>query len=396
MLVECSANTMLTFKREKDTARLSDIERLVSYICKQQKLPASFSECAIIFGTDPTKFQAKLSDLLSRVHKETLQDGEYKWLNGVTSSLAGSLLLYSLPVFQGKKLPTTGELLERASKDTYGLGFLELRTLQQVVKTKLAELGRNSFVTLQGEPMWRLAKNFILDNDILRSRKLEELLMYQPTFFLNHEGQFRLHVFLRPIVFVHCMANREMLAVAKKYSNVEGASFEGFIHSFLTQRVGRFEAETYDLKIVRESNQGFSFYPNQIIQKQDAPELFAKLTDPSKPSIEIDGVANHESGYSVILESKYCEHPTSSRRYYINGKGESWAVQPTLKEILQFLKDKPDEKALLKIPVENKVYGGYVTNQHGPYFALQDGIIKVSPLEIALEGEFHQLFSHLT
>lgn len=383
------------FSRGTATPTESDVETLTKYITQRHKLPAKFSDAAIIFGTEPSNFQSKLSDFLNRLHKERLQDGEYKWLNDVTSSLAGSLLVYSMPIFEGKKLPTTAELLEKASQTQYHLGFFELRTLQQLVKSKLEELGNKPFVFLKDEAMWRLAKNFILDDDVLRSRTLEELLVFQPTFFLNREGEFRLHVFLRPIVFVHGMANLELLDVAKKYSNVEGASFEGFINDFLTKNVGRFEAETFDLKIHKIDSQGFSFHPNLIIQSRDVPELFSKLPKP-KPSIEIDGVANHESGYSVILESKYCEHPKSSRRYYLYGKGDSWAIQPTLKAILEFLKARPDKKALFNIPTENKVYGAYVTNKHGPYFAIQDNILKVSPLEVALEGKFHSLFDNLS
>ncbi len=71
-------------------------------------------------------------------------------------------------------------------------------------------------------------------------------------------------------------------------------------------------------------------------------------------------------------------------------------VQRTLTAIQEYVRSNPTSKRILEIPGGNQVYCAFVTNQHGPYFSTEDGLLKISVIEVFLDGMVNQLVRRVT
>jgi len=378
----------LRFVRGNAQAREGDVKRLIQNCLRFSDLPKRMSFAAPSFGQDPKDFQTQLQGLLDRMHMEELTNLEYEWLNDLTKSFLGSSLVNNIPRLGKVNLPTTEELLEKISRQTYGLSFFDLHVLRQVLSTKIQN-NSNFIREILDEPSWRLARPFILTPDDLPKITLDQLIIKQPLFYLNRVGEFRIHTLSRPIAYVRTLAYEEMQALASKHTNLEGMSMETFIEKYLGHASATFNPAGPDF--VTHLRERFEVHTNIIIERQSARELFEQLEDPDKPQIEIDAVVNG-IGFSLIVESKHCSHGGTARRYYLNGINEE-SERGFLTKIVTFLRRNPDAKSLFGIPRNNRIGGAFVTNQHGRFFSLDDGLLKLSVWEIYLEGVFERLIT---
>ena len=380
------------FARGSGKATKFDVGRLVLYISKNIKLSGRLSKCALSFGIDPGLFDLRLETLLSRMHTERLKNSDYAWLNDLTDSLLGGILVFYLPNYRRANLPTTKELLDQCANEEYGLSYDDLRTIKYLVNLRIAK-GRNFIGRLEDAPTWKLFDKFILEPDRLVESTIDQLVARQPTLFLNHQGEFRLHYFARPLLVVRCLALERIRGFERRYTNIEGDSLELFLQDYLGRITARFIPEVVDFET--KSLKQFGVLSHVIVRRKDVPELFNLLPDPEKPELEVDLVANHDTGYSIIFESKFCSHPGRARKYYLTGIGESMAVQKRLRAIVSFLFENPKYRKLFGIPAGNRILGAFVTNQHGPYFNSDDGILKVSVWEVYLRGHLDAIVEKL-
>lgn len=392
LLVELNFALMLfgtydkRFVRATADASEADVSSLVMTCLTSSTLSKRMSIASVSFGEDPHQFQERLDRLLNGLHEKRLSNDEYDWLNTVTDSLLGATLAYSLPVFKNVTLPTSSELRDRFAAQAYDLKFSDLQTLKLVVDKKLRR-GGGSFVRIESGLPWIYATQFVLTPDDLFEHTLDELIHTQPTFFAAPRGMFWIHQFIRPIVYIRTLCLEETRRLATRYTNLEGASMEAFVVKYLTELLTTFDLSRPDFP----TNHGrrYEVWPNIIISRTELPELFKLLKDPNKPEIEIDSVVGN-AGYSLILESKHCQHGGTARKYYMTGIGDQ-SEQSFLQLLVAFLRENPDARRLFHIPRGNKIGGAYVTNQHGPFFAIKDGLFKVSAWEILLNGYLERL-----
>ncbi len=237
------------FTRSTSIATEADASSLIRFVLRHLKLPRKFSTCAISYGMEPDRFQQKLEATLDKLHRTKLEQSEYNWLNGVAQQLMGAILVSHLPTYQKAKLPSSEQLFDEYANKIYGLSWLELRALKEVVNSKIRTGTPLINLIERGDP-WKLANKFIVTPEILQSRTLEELVILQPTFFLTRTGQFFLHQFVRPIVYARCMAYDKMKQLARKSPNIEGDSLELFIQDYLGKHSARLDPDSPDYKNV--------------------------------------------------------------------------------------------------------------------------------------------------
>jgi len=377
------------FRRGLRRAKYDDIAQLIEGISNEIRLPFELSKYALFFGTPPESLESRLYGILDKLHKNELQNSEYDWLNYLSFCLAGTFLLFSLKWYQKLGLPNLKQLLDRAALKAYTLKFFQLRLTKEIIAKAIGD--GKQLVRIEGNPIQKFVNPFVLTPDKLSSCSLQDFVINQPCLYLTKSGEYHLHRLDRPMIYCRSLAISELDSISRKYTNLEGDSFEQLVRIYLSEKTCHFDINAMDVRT--KSKQQFKFIPNRKITRSQAPELFDNLPQVGKPELEIDGVANHESGYSVIIESKFCSKTGNARKYYYSGIGDSWAVQPTLKAIIRYLEKYPNMKYLFGIPKDNKVFAAFTTNQHGRFFSDQDGIAKISILEILFEGRFQKLFS---
>jgi hypothetical protein len=392
LLVELNFALMLfqtydnRFVRANASASEEDVSGLIKTCVASSTLPKRMSIASVSFGEDPHQFRERLDMLLTGVHEKRLSNDEYDWLNTVTESLLGATFAYSLPTFKSAKLPTSSELRDRYATQAYDLKFSDLQALKLVVDKMLGRKG-GSFVRIERGLPWVFATQFVLTPDDLFEHTLDELIYKQPTFFAAPRGMFWIHRFIRPIVYVRTLCLEETHRLATQYTNLEGASMEAFILKYLTELITTFDLSRPDFPT--SHGKRYEVWSNIVISRAELPQLFILLKDPNKPEIEIDSVVNG-AGRSLVVESKYCQHGGTARKYYSTGIGDQ-SEQSFLQLLVTFLRENQDARRLFHIPPRNEIGGAYVTNRHGSFFAIKDGLFKVSAWEIFLNGYLERL-----
>lgn len=179
-----------------------------------------------------------------------------------------------------------------------------------------------------------------------------------------------------------------------QHPNLDGDSMENLIKVYLKDKTKLFDHKLGDLGDLSEIRpHHFVDTFSKKLYKEDFPELFDRLDRADKYSeyIEIDVIANHSEGFSVIIESKYCLNYENAEKYYFEGTQNKGSEQRRLKVLYTCLENHPDKKELLDIPLNNRIVPVFVINKVGNLFQEQDDILKVVPLEIMFSDQFYEL-----
>ena len=120
-------------------------------------------------------------------------------------------------------------------------------------------------------------------------------------------------------------------------------------------------------------------------------DIFAILRNPNKRELQVDIVANHAEGFSVLAESKFVTSYANAEAYYYQGSAAKEAERARLLKLTGFLNANPGRKSVFDIPKPNPVVPVFITNAIGPLFPVNDGVVKTSPFEVMRVEPFYRL-----
>jgi hypothetical protein len=129
------------------------------------------------------------------------------------------------------------------------------------------------------------------------------------------------------------------------------------------------------------------------LSRNTREDIFAVLANPDQPYLEVDLVANHPEGFSVLGECKFVTSYANAERYYYYGSDQKEAEQTRLLNLVRFLNAKPLRKDQFGIPESNRVVPIFICNAVGALFADVDDVVKATPFEVMQVEPFYQLVS---
>jgi len=381
------------FKRKESTARFDAILKLHDWLLKYVKIGIDMSRY-VLFTTGPVdEIPSQIEIFLDRLRKESLSQEEYDHLQYICDVICEVYVVPNLPSYRRAGLPSINELLDLVVSENIGkLEYDDIRALGHLIweKTKKGEY-HVTLVDDKERNLQRIVTPFTLTPNRLREIDLAKLLIVPPMFFLEANGNYRIHSSKNVFIYIRHLVSQKIAGFKEKYSNIEGDSMERTIRKFLTDRTLQFSRQRIDfLRVPGKQANHFDHAGSTTISRKDIPDLFELFdrSDRFKPEIEIDLVAHHKKGFSVILESKYTLQYDNLHKYYYEGTDRKMAEGKRLKVISGFLNDNPNFKRLLGIPNGNLVIPVFATNLVGDLFLDDDGVIKVLPFDIMKLGRF--------
>ena len=255
------------------------------------------------------------------------------------------------------------------------------------------------------EEMRKEFREFVLEPDDIFAKKLEHLAKNPPIFILASDlGQIGKYFIppteqLRPILQnLRAVYTSLILQEGERLSSLLGDALEIMIERYLSNYHAEFlcnlppnhpyySVKRYSL-ITLTDKQPFHFKIVQKrvkVHKKTFPELFSHLDniEKDKPWIELDIVATHSNGISIIAESKFSLSSENLKEYYYNGTDKKMAEGKRLKVISDFFNNNPEKKPLIRVPPINTIVPIFITNYIGEFFAdTEDGVLKINLLEI--------------
>jgi hypothetical protein len=335
-----------------------------------------------------------LERTMARMHTEPLSHLEYGRLEAVQNLLALSLLLPYLPKYVRRDLEKMRRLLDAAVEKRLGPGITrhDLQALASVVETLRMERGWN-WVRPQTDIRTKY-RSLILTPQDLRERSLEDLYVFPPFFVAGPNEEYATIVPEQPFLWLRLKELRFLDEIKRNHPNVTGDTVEILLKEYLEKKqlVPDTSLPSGMIGVNRLNLHHFAtVYARKTFARNSREDIFSVLRNPLQKTLELDLVATHNEGFSIIGEVKFVTSYEKAEEHYYRGSDDKEAERDRLLKLADFLNRHPERKEALLLPQDRAVIPVFVTNAVGPLFADSDGIVKACPLEVMLVEPFYQL-----
>jgi len=198
----------------------------------------------------------------------------------------------------------------------------------------------------------------------------------------------------QPFLFLRMKELEFLDSVKRKYTNVTGDTVEVLLREYLESRQLVLEERLPSGLVGVKKSHPCHFeeaFASRRFSRRTREDIFAVLPDPAQERIELDLLANHTVGFSVIGEVKYVTRYANAEEYYYEGSDDKDAERDRLLNLSKYLNEHPNRRQALGIPRRNVVVPVFITNAIGPLFADTDGVVKACPLEVLQVQPFFDL-----
>lgn len=329
---------------------------------------------------------------LAHMHEAPLDAETYERLGTVQDLLTFSLMLPYLPSYGQQDMDGLTAALDQAVREVLGPG-LTAQDVQLFAST-LAERemkGRRTYrfadIPVKYQPLMLTPRRLI-------ESSLEHLYWFPPFLIQRGPDDYQSIVVERPFVWLKKKEIEFVDSVKKRHPNLTGDSVEELLKEYLVHRMLVFDETPPSgfLEISKPHPRHFSSAEASVHRSRNSrKDIFAVLRDPNQPSIEIDLVAHHPEGFSIMAEVKFVTRYENAEAYYYRGDHRKEAERDRLLNLSRYLNGHRERKAEFAIPRDNHIVPIFITNGVGPLFADQDGVVKACPLEVMLVEPFYRL-----
>ncbi len=328
---------------------------------------------------------------LGRLHETRLDSEDYERLQAVQDSLVLNLLRPYLPKFVRTYLARLPDVIDRAIRDSLGIGRDELIGLTRALgklRERGVEWGRPD------EAVLARYRHLALTPHQLFHSTVEHLYSFPPFLIERGPNEYCFIVVEQPFVWIKKKEIEFIRSIQQQHPDVVGGSLERLLKMYLVRRT-LVEDENPPLCMVgveRAHPKHFqSAHSGLHLSRNTREDLFAILRNPEQPEMEIDLVASHREGFSIIAEAKYVTSYRNAKAYYLRGSRKKEPERERLLHLSDYLNCHPSWKSEFRIPREDVVVPVFITNAVGPLFAEKDGVVKACPLEVMKVEPFYRL-----
>ena len=331
---------------------------------------------------------------LAQMHEGPLDAETYERLGTVQDLLTFSLMLPYLPSYVQQDMRGLTAALDQAVHDVLGPGL----TAQEVkaFAAALAQRERKGRRTYHAAEVPGKYDPLVLTPRRLTESSLEHLYWFPPFLIQRGPDDYQSVVVERPFVWLKKKEREFIVSVEKRHPNVTGDSVEELLKEYLIHRMLAFDETPPSgfLGVSKPHPRHFSRAEASVSRSRNSREdIFAVLRDPNQPSIEIDLVAHHPEGFSIMAEVKFVTRYENAEASYYSGDHKKEAERDRLLNLSSYLNEHRERKAEFAVPRDNEIVPVFITNAVGPLFADRDGVVKACPLEVMLVEPFYRLVS---
>ena len=334
----------------------------------------------------------ELDTELTRLHEKGLSMAEYEHMQSIQDSLVDGFLRPYLPNYVAEEYRGLAQFIDDALKSRLGVSRGDLEALRLTLIEMEKRVGK-SWITPEEDVLSKYASLTLTPRGLFNS-SLEHLYVFPPFLIQQEGGRFLFRVHEQPFIWIRKKELEFLNGVKRKHSNIAGDSLEALLREYLLNR-----RLVMDMLPPISLTEEVKTYPhhyeyaraNLHLSRNGREDIFSVLRNPRQPEIEIDLVANHPEGFSIVAESKYVASYEKAKEAYFDGSHRKEPERDRLLGLSKFLNDHPDRKVEIGVPEKNPLYPVFITNAVGPLFAETDGVIKATPLEVMKLDPFYGL-----
>ncbi len=367
---------------------------LAHELISQLSIDARLAGAAVTSSLRSDEMLPALERIMARMHSVHLSRAEYEQLEGVQNLLALSLLLPYLPRYVRDDLEKMRRLLDKEVETHLGPGITrrDLQAMAIAVETLRRDRGRK-WVRPQPDVQTKYRRLILTPQDLFE-RDLEDLYIFPPFLIAGPNEEYATIVPEQTFLWLRLKELRFLEQVRQRHSNVTGDTVEILLKEYLETKqlvpdtwlpdgmVGRVQPHPHHFEKV---------YARKRFARNSRQDIFGVLRNPLQPTLELDLVATHTEGFSILGEVKFVTSYEKAEEYYYQGSDDKEPERDRLLKLAGFLNRHPDRKAAFLLPNSRPVIPVFVTNAVGKLFADSDGIIKACPLEVMLVEPFYLL-----
>lgn len=234
-------------------------------------------------------------------------------------------------------------------------------------------------------------KQFVWDEDRFLTSNLEELIKFPPFFIKS--GTHYSTIFLPGFSYIaDSYKFQQWLVINKNHGNLSGDASELVIRDFLTEKSIEFDRQVIAYpKRKKPDHADWCIIGKKIKNNEETYDFFSELGEPDKPECEIDVIARIQD-ILLIGEIKITSSYDNAFEYYYSGTEEKKAERDRLKAFHSWFSKNIDKlEKLLGLPHLNGVKRCipiFITNQTGNIMRDDDGILKLTPLDVMFTEHF--------
>lgn len=376
-----------------------DMSRDIAYhlaceLVSQLPDDAKLAGAGVTSSLDSGDMLPALEKIMARMHIERLSEIEYRRIEAVQNLVALGLLLPYLPKYVRRDVEKMRQSLDAAVEERLGPGITrrDLQAIAMAVETLRKEKGWK-WVRPQVDVRTKY-RNLILTPHELRQRSLEDLYVFPPFFVKGPDEEYATIVPEQPFLWLRLKELRFLEEIKHKHPNVTGDTIEVLLKEYLVRKqlVPDDSLAPGMVGLDRPHEHHFAeARARKTFARNSREDVFSVLRNPLQETLELDLVATHTEGFSIIGEVKFVTSYQKAEDYYYRGSGDKEPERDRLLKLTSFLNQHPQRKPTLSLPEDRLVIPAFVTNAVGPLFAVSDGIVKACPLEVMLVEPFYRL-----
>ena len=367
---------------------------LASELVSQLPDDAKLAGAGVTSSLDSDDILPALEKIMARMHTERLSEVEYRRIEAVQNLLALSLLLPYLPKYVRRDVEKMRQSLDAAVEERLGPGITrrDFEAIGMAVETLRKERGWD-WVRPQVDVQTKY-RNLILTPHELRQRSLEDLYVFPPFFVKGPNQEYATIVPEQPFLWLRLKELRFLDQIKHKHPNVTGDTIEVLLKEYLVsqQLVPDNSLAPGMVGLNRPHEHHFAeARARKTFSRNSREDVFSVLRNPLQKTLELDLIATHTEGFSIIGEVKFVASYEKAEDHYFRGSRGKEPERDRLLKLAKFLKQHPERKQTMSLPKDRVVIPVFVTNAVGPLFAISDGIVKACPLEVMLVEPFYRL-----
>jgi hypothetical protein len=243
-------------------------------------------------------------------------------------------------------------------------------------------------------------ESFVWDKDRFLTSNIKYLIICPP-FFIKSGTQYSTIALPGFTYLIDSYKFQQWIAINKMHSDCRGDASELVIKDFLTKKSLEFDGPNITFPEKKKSSHADWCEIRKEIKKNNkaAEDLFCMLdesqkTEPQKTACEIDVIARNQDTL-LVGEIKISSSYDNVCEYYYSGTYKKAAECKRLKSFYFWFSKNIDKlEKLLDLPSLNGVKRCipiFITNQTGDIIRDNDGILKVTPLDVMFTEHFKEL-----
>jgi len=329
---------------------------------------------------------------MEHLHHESISTIEYEQMQTVQDSLIEGFIRPYLPDYVKEEYEQLPRYIDEALKSRIGITRRDLEAIKLTI-IEMEKRYRKTWITPKEDVLSKYSELVLTPESLFKS-SLEHLYEFPPFLFQLEGAKYGYRVNEQPFMWISKKELEFLARVRQRHSNVTGDSMELLLKEYLLNQVLVID-ETPPIsysEIPKKLPGHFEYVDSNLsLSRNGREDIFSVLRNPHQLELEVDLVADHPDGFSILAEAKYATSYENVKNYYYDGSYDKEPEKDRLLKLADFLNANPERKKEFRIAKENEIIPVFITNAVGPLFSDDDGVVKATPLEVMKVDPFYRL-----